>query len=57
MISSYERISIKLLAHQPKAKQRAFYHDGKYLSGTKSLHLTPASRMWRMFWRIKSVGR
>lgn len=55
-LTTYDRISQKLLADQPKLRQpTASFIDGKLLTGTKSLHRTPAGRRWRTFWRIKFV--
>ena len=51
---AYERIAQRLLRGQPKAKRSAGLVDGRFLTGTKSLHRTPQSRRWRMFWRIKA---
>ena len=54
MISSYERIAEKLLKGQPKAKPFCSLVDGKFLTGTQSLHRTAQSRTWRLFWRLKA---
>jgi hypothetical protein len=51
---AYERIAETLLRGQPKAKRFARVWEGRFLTGTKSLHLTPQSRKWRTFWRLKS---
>jgi len=49
----YERVSERLLRGQPKPKRFGRLIDGKWLTGTKSLHRTPQSRRWRTFWRLK----
>ena len=54
MPSSYERIAETLLKGQPKAKRFGQLLDGKFLTGTLSLHRTRQSRTWRLFWRLKS---
>jgi len=51
---TYERIADSLLRGQPKPKRYARVWEGRYLTGTKSLHRTPQSRRWRTFWRLKS---
>lgn len=53
--SNYERVSQRLLRGQPKPKRYGSVFKGHFYTGTKSLHLTPQSRRWRMFWRIKNV--
>lgn len=50
----YERTARRLLRGQPKPKRFGKLIDGKFLTGTKSLHRTPQSRRWRTFWRLKS---
>ena len=52
-MSTYERIAEKLLKGQPKAKPFGKLIDGKFLTGTKSLHRTKQSVRWRLFWRLK----
>ncbi len=52
--SAYERISENLLRGQPKPKRMGSLVNGRFLTGTKSLHKTPQSRRWRLFWRLKS---
>ena len=52
-MSVYERISERLLRGQPKPKLFGKLIDGKFLTGTKSLHWTKQSRTWRLFWRLK----
>lgn len=52
-MSAYERIAEKLLRGQPKAKPFGKLIDGKFLTGTRSLHWTKQSRNWQLFWRIK----
>jgi hypothetical protein len=53
MISTFERISERLLKGQPKPKRFGRMESGKFWTGTKSLHRTPQSRRWRLFWRLK----
>ncbi len=53
MIGTYERIAQSLLKGQPKPKRTAKFVDGKLLTGTASLHRTPQSRRWQLFWRLK----
>lgn len=53
-IGTYERIAQSLLRGQPKPKRSARFCEGRLLIGTKSLHRTPQSRRWRLFWRLKS---
>lgn len=51
---AYERVTRKLLKNQPKPKPFCMFIDGKFLTGTQSLHRTPAARMWRTFLRMKT---
>ena len=51
---TYDRTSQRLLRGQPKPKRFGQLVDGRFLTGTKSLHKTPQSRKWRMFWRLKA---
>ena len=51
---NYERVSQRLLRGQPKAKPFGKLVGNKFITGTQSLHLTPQSRRWRMFWRMKN---
>jgi len=51
---NYERVSQRLLRGQPKAKPFGKLVGNKFLTGTQSLHRTPQSRRWQMFWRIKN---
>jgi hypothetical protein len=53
MIGTYERIAETLLRDQPKPKRFGRLVDGRFLTGTLSLHRTPQSRRWRLFWRLK----
>jgi len=57
MPSTYERIAETLLKGQPKAKPFGRMIDGKFLTGTQSLHRTRQSRVWRLFWRLKQNRR
>lgn len=52
-MSTYERVSEKLLKGQPKAKTFGKLIGKKFETGTKSLHKTKQSRTWQLFWRIK----
>ena len=52
--SAYERIAQRLLRGQPKPKCFGRLVGNKFLTGTKSLHRTPQSRRWRLFWRMKA---
>ena len=52
-MSTYERISERLLKGQPKAKPFGKLINGRFVTGTKSLHWTKQSRTWRLFWRLK----
>jgi hypothetical protein len=54
MEKAYERIANKLLRGQPKPKPFVKVMCGVLCVGTQSLHRTPQSRRWRMFWRLKS---
>jgi hypothetical protein len=53
MTGSYERIAQGLLKNQPRAKPFCMFENGYLHVGQQSLHRTPASRMWRLFWRLK----
>jgi len=58
MTGTYQRISERLLlVNYRRPKPFCFFEDGKLLVGTQSLHRTTQARIWRMFWRIKQVGR
>jgi len=48
-MKTYERTLIKLLTGQPKAKPFGRMIDGKWLTGTLSLHRTKQSVAWRRF--------
>jgi hypothetical protein len=50
---TYERVSQRLLKGQPKPKPFGKLINGKWMTGTQSLHRTPQSRRWQMFWRLK----
>lgn len=52
-MSTYERVSEKLLRGQPKAKTFGKLIGNKFITGTQSLHWTKQSRNWQLFWRIK----
>jgi hypothetical protein len=53
MIGTYDRTAEKLLKGQPKPRQFGKLINGRFVTGTKSLHRTPQSRRWRLFWRLK----
>ena len=44
---------ILLLKGQPKAKSFGRLIDGKFVTGTLSLHRTPQSRAWRRFIKMR----
>jgi hypothetical protein len=52
-MTTYERIGQKLLKGQPKAKPFGMLIGNTFVTGTKSLHRTKQSRLWRLFWRLK----
>jgi hypothetical protein len=52
-LSPYEQVACRLLKGQPKPKPFGKLVGDKWLTGTKSLHKTPQSVRWRMFWRLK----
>jgi hypothetical protein len=54
MKGTYERTAERLLKGQPKAKPFGRMESGRFWTGTKSLHRTPQSRRWRLFWRLKA---
>jgi len=51
---TYERVSQRLLRGQPKPKPFGRVMGNKFLIGTQSLHRTPQSRRWQLFWRMKN---
>jgi hypothetical protein len=53
MIKTYERTMILLLKGQPKAKPFGRLIDGKFVTGTLSLHRTPQSCAWRRFIKMR----
>jgi len=55
MTGAYERIAQRLLRGQPKAKPFGRFINGHLYTGTLSLHRTKQSRLWRLFWRLKST--
>jgi len=55
--SKYEQIANSLLRNQPRPKPFARFRGNRLEVGTQSLHRTAKARVWRTFWRIKSVGR
>lgn len=55
MIGAYERIAERLLRGQPKTKRFGMLVGHHFWTGHQSLHRTPQSRRWRLFWRIKLV--
>ena len=52
-VSAHEQVATKLLAGQPKAKPYGKLVGNKFVTGTKSLHMTRQSRAWRSFWWLK----
>jgi hypothetical protein len=52
-MKTYERTMILLLKGQPKAKPFGRLINGKFVTGTLSLHLTPQSRAWRRFIKMR----
>ena len=54
LTGAYERIALTLLRGQLRPKRYARVWEGRLLTGTQSLHRTPQSRRWRMFWRLKA---
>ena len=55
MMKTYERTMILLLKGQPKASPFGRMIDGKWHTGTLSLHRTRQSVAWRRF--IKMIER
>jgi len=55
MNGAYERTAQRLLRGQPKARPFGKLINGHFYRGTYSLHRTKQSRLWRLFWKIKSV--
>jgi hypothetical protein len=53
MMGTYERTAERLLKGQPKPRKIAKFIDGHLHTGTASLHRTPQSRRWNLFWRMK----
>jgi len=53
MMKTYERTLIRLLKGQPQAKPFGKLIDGKFVTGTLSLHRTPQSRAWRRFIKMR----
>lgn len=53
MPRTYERIAETLKKGQPWPRKIARFRDGHLHTGTASLHRTPQSRRWRLFWRLK----
>jgi hypothetical protein len=52
-MGTYERTAERLLKGQPKPRKIAKFIDGHLHTGTASLHRTPQSRRWNLFWRMK----
>ena len=57
MTGAYERTAEKLLKGQTKAKPFGRLIGNTFVTGTRSLHLTPQSRRWRLFWRLKNCRK
>lgn len=55
MTPAYERYAQKLLKGQPRPKPCCRFIGNRLITGTQSLHLTPQSRVWRAFWRMKKL--
>jgi len=55
MTGTYERIAQRLLQGQPKPARFGMLVGSHFWTGYKSLHRTPQSRKWRLFWKLKSV--
>ena len=53
MMKTYERTLIRLLKGQPKAKPFGKLINGRFVTGTLSLHRTPQSRAWRRFIKMR----
>ena len=53
MKGAYERTAERLLKGQPKAKPFGHLTGSRFWTGTRSLHRTPQSRRWQLFWRLK----
>jgi hypothetical protein len=53
MPHTYERIANKLLKGQPKPKRTGRLIGHHFSTGTRSLHWTPQSLRWQLFWRMK----
>ena len=53
MMKTYERTLIKLLEGMPKAKPFGRMIDGKWLTGTLSLHRTRQGVAWRRFIKMR----
>jgi len=53
MMKTYERTLIRLLKGQPRAKPFGKLIDGRFVTGTLSLHRTPQSRAWRRFIKMR----
>jgi hypothetical protein len=52
-LSPYQRAALRLMRGKPKPKPFGKLIDGKFFTGTKSLHRTKQGRAWNTFWRIK----
>ena len=52
---TYEKVSQRLLRGQPLARRYCRVVGGRLACGTESLHRTPQSLRWRLFWRIKNL--
>ena len=55
-LSPYQKAALRLMRGIPKPKPFGKLIDGKFLTGTKSLHRTKQGRAWNTFWRIKIIG-
>lgn len=53
-LSPYERVSQQLLRGIPKPRPFGKLVDGRWLTGTRSLHKTRQGMKWNQFWRLKA---
>ena len=57
MIGKYEQISNSFHDQKSKSIPFLFIKNGRVSVGTKSKHKTKSGCKFRLFWRIKKVGR
>ena len=53
---TYARIAESLIRRKLKRELLGRFDGTHFEIGTQSQHRTAQSRMWRTFWRIKSIG-